>query len=58
MLVILSSFGYSYDSWMNISDGNRFPGGKRGTTGNVSLELTTEMNPFTVQFIVKANLAL
>jgi hypothetical protein len=43
---------------MSISGGNLFPGGKRGTTGNVSIQLTIEMNPFTVQFMVQANLAL
>jgi hypothetical protein len=43
---------------MSISGGKFFPGGKRETTSNVSLELTTELKPFTVHFMVKTNLAL
>jgi hypothetical protein len=53
VLVISSSFGYSYEHfwWEFLSSG-----GKKETTGNVILELTTEMNPFTLQFMVTANL--
>jgi hypothetical protein len=43
---------------MSISGGNFIPVGKRETTGNASLKLTIEMKPFSVQFMVKTNIAL